>query len=239
MSVHGRAGEYIDDELTHDEERAFLHHLADCRVCGAALNDELQLRSREKELSSRPRRPRFDDLMPDRKRVFAIGCGTSVLAVMLALLMIPPGAETTKGPVAGTFTIPRAPEQDPVPRMTVSITPSETAYRGATSSAVSARPGDRLHVAATISSESAVEVRIYRGAHELVARCPGDEGPDCLLQDGAIESRYTLHARGEYQVQLLQTPGPLPPATGDREADLRAVRGSGGRVAELKIIVVN
>jgi hypothetical protein len=215
-AIHGRGGRYLEGEMTSDEELEFLDHVMGCRMCAAALTDELQLREREKAMSYRGRRSRLKEYLAGHKRVLAIGSSTSVLAALAAvLIMVRP--------------LPSEPSEP----LTVRVEAGATAMRG-----IGAHPGDRLVVSA-MAADGPHELRIYRGAHELVIRCPGSGAPACREHGRKIDASHTLTAPGEYQVLWLKSSTQLPPATGDREADLRSVRESGGNIADFETVVVN
>lgn len=212
MSHHDRAASYLDGGLSPAQERDFIDHLADCAVCEAALSDEMQLRDHEERLSEPSRRRR------DRRRKIGLALGGSPLLASAAVfgVLFFGGGDPSAGQLAWSV------EKGPV------------VMRGA----ITAQRGDRL-IASLVKSDFAhSELRVYRGDHELVARCPGVSAPACHPVDGGIELTITLKSAGEYDLVHLYSRNPLPIHTGDREADIRAVRNAGG-AARLETIHVH
>lgn len=220
MTMHGRAPQYIDGELTAEEEIKFLDHLVCCPVCESELGDELQLRDREASLSHTGSRNRQKDHVAGHKSGFR---GLAVIASVWG------GAACVVLLAATSGTVPAGSS----PSLNVVVEAGPTDRQG-----MSAHGRHRLLVSATPAATGVHEVRIYWGRHELLLRCPGDVEPACRGHGRNIDSSLTLAAPGEYQVLLLQSSKPLPAATGDREADLRFLRESGGRVVDLKTIAV-
>jgi hypothetical protein len=204
MSHHDRAASYLEGALTPAQERNFIDHLADCEICQAALSDEMQLRDHEERLSEPSRRRR-----KWRQRMgIAIGSATSLASAAAAVMFI-----ISRDPSSpGTFAW--------------SIEEGTMVMRGADK----AQRGDQLTASLVESEFAHAELRVYRGANELVVRCPGDAAPACHHANDGVELTIPLKVVGDYQLIHLYSTKPLPLPTGDREIDMKAVKQSGGRI---------
>ncbi len=145
--------------------------------------------------------------------------------------------------VAPRLTAPAAPS------LSARIEKGPTTYR----SADEAQPGDLLRLEATADRRSRLELRLYRNDHELVAQCPGDEGPGavgpgaegpgteapaCRVAAGSLALATKLEVPGSYQPLLLVSPQPLPPASGDFDADTAAALAAGAHLELGRAFVV-
>lgn len=99
-----------------------------------------------------------------------------------------------------------------------------------------ARPGDSLRLRASLGGEVEVELRLYRDDLELSAQC--SDQPPCHRDGKDLEASFPLAVRGTYQPILLFSNEPLPPGTGDLDADLGAAFESGARVELAPAITV-
>ena len=92
----------------------------------------------------------------------------------------------------------------------------------------SAVVGDRLRLHATLGGAPHGEVRVYRGEHELVLRCPGD--PRCRAGKAGFDVELALDARGSYRAAVLAADVPLAAPRGSLDDDARAAGALGGRI---------
>jgi hypothetical protein len=122
---------------------------------------------------------------------------------------------------------PAAPVDAELPALSVAVTPGATPRRGGDPATV----GDVLAAAA----RPGAELRIYRGDHVLLVRCPGDAA--CrLAADGAPAVNWPLTAPGRYRAFAVAGTAPAP--TGDLDADLAAAAGAGAQVTAAAAIDV-
>ncbi len=89
----------------------------------------------------------------------------------------------------------------------------------------SAAPGDVLHLVAKVPRGKLGDLRVYRGANELVFDCA--TSPACLRSKDGLEARVTLERAGTYRTLLLAADSQLPAATSDLDADYAAALRAG------------
>lgn len=84
----------------------------------------------------------------------------------------------------------------------------------------SAAPGDVLHLVAKVPRRKHSDLRVYRGAEELVFQCATNTA--CIHSADGLEARVPLERLGSYRVLLLAADGALPAASGNLDADYAA-----------------
>lgn len=89
----------------------------------------------------------------------------------------------------------------------------------------SAAPGDVLHLVAQVPRGKHADLRVYRGADELVFQCA--KSPGCIRTKDGLEARVTLERLGTYRTLLITADKSLPAASGNLDADHAAAIGSG------------
>lgn len=136
------------------------------------------------------------------------------------------------------------PPTEPAARLVVSVSPGPVQYRDAneepprTSQPLKAHKGDILMASSPRADAAYFELRVYREAREVMVRCPGDGAPTCKVGD-VIELSWPLPSLGSYQVLWLASSSPLPPSSGNFDADVRAAREAGAVVDEDRPVDVN
>jgi hypothetical protein len=111
--------------------------------------------------------------------------------------------------------------------LSVVVTPGAAARRGDAPATV----GDVLAAVA----RPGAELRIYRGDHVLLVRCPGQAA--CrVAADGAPAVDWPLAAPGRYRAFAVAGTAPAP--TGDLDADLAAAARAGAQVTAAPAIDV-
>jgi hypothetical protein len=120
------------------------------------------------------------------------------------------------------------------PELAVLIQRGDEVHRAADVAAI----GDRLQ--ARLRVPGAAELRVYRGDHSLVARCPGSAG--CAERDDrgsrALSVEMSLGELGRYRVVGL-IGASIPAPTGAFDDDLRVARAGGARVVTSATIDVH
>jgi hypothetical protein len=106
--------------------------------------------------------------------------------------------------------------------LSVTVRAGEAPRRGGDPATV----GDVLEA----SAPAGAELRIYRGDHALIVRCPGDAA--CASSgDGGARVAWPLTAPGRYRAVALSGPAASTvPRSGDLDADLAAAARAGVRV---------
>jgi hypothetical protein len=89
----------------------------------------------------------------------------------------------------------------------------------------SAAPGDVLHLVVTVPHGKLGDVRVYRGADELVFQCV--KSAACLKSKEGLEARVTLERAGIYRTVIIAADKALPLATGSLDADYAAAMRAG------------
>jgi hypothetical protein len=114
------------------------------------------------------------------------------------------------------------------PVVTLSLTASVQKGGETRRGAEEAQPGDRLILEARGPRRARLEIRLYRGEREWVARCPGGEG--CTVRPGRLRWEIPLAAVGTYQTALLESEGDLPAPGAGLDADCGAALRAGARL---------
>ncbi|HYU14516.1 MAG TPA: hypothetical protein VEL05_00525 [Candidatus Acidoferrum sp.] len=196
-------------------------HLDDCAECRAGHAEYAKIAAALARGSDRPlpagwkeralARLRRAELARRRRTVLA--AGLAIAAALLLFIALRPTARAT---------------------LAVSIDEGGGDWRGP------AHPGGRLRVAARAGTAERFELRIYRETRELVVRCPGDASPTCRPRGDAVDVSLPLAVPGEYQIVWLvsSSSSPLPPPSGDLDADVRAARAAGAHVAGSEVVDV-
>ncbi len=84
----------------------------------------------------------------------------------------------------------------------------------------SAAPGDVLHLVAKVPRGKVADLRVYRGADQLVFQCA--TATACIRTRDTLEARVKLDRAGTYRSVALAADGKLPEATGNLDADTAA-----------------
>jgi hypothetical protein len=116
------------------------------------------------------------------------------------------------------------------PRLALQLTHAG-AWRG------EAHPGDQLSARADAAEAAYFEIRVYRGARELLVRCPGAGAPVCRGSDGSL-LLWPVPSVGTYQVVLLVSPRPVAAPAGSLDDDMAAATAAGARAAEVETLHV-
>ncbi|MEZ4360584.1 MAG: hypothetical protein R3B48_10400 [Kofleriaceae bacterium] len=151
-----------------------------------------------------------------RRRRMMRGGGLAVAAAAAALAIVLFG--------------PRGPRPPREARLTTQIVDSG-GFRG------EAHVGDELRARAEPGAYRHFELRVYRGARELVARCPGATAAACAAP-GAAALAWTIPAVGVYQVLLLVAEQPIPEPRGTVDEDVAAATAAGARVVDMQTVHV-
>jgi len=91
--------------------------------------------------------------------------------------------------------------------------------------AVSAAPGDVLHLTARVPRGRHGDLRVYRGGDTLVFQCAGN--PRCSASRDGLSAEVVLEAGGTYRTLVLAAERDLPPPTGKLDADYAAALRAG------------
>ncbi len=84
----------------------------------------------------------------------------------------------------------------------------------------SAAPGDVLHLVAKVPRGKVGDLRVYRGADELVFQCATSSA--CIRTRDTLETRVKLDRAGTYRSVAFAADKTLPEATGNLDADTAA-----------------
>ena len=212
-----------DDLLGHLGEEMD-PHVEQCHVCRATAYGYARLAAALAQESTRPLPPgwkqrtlaRIEAEHTARRRRHAISAGMSLAAAAALILLVVRIGD------------PRHPRGEMRELM---LTLERVQGRRGPSDAFRAHPGDRLHASAPAHAKH-VELRLYRGSHDLMARCPETPAPTCQRRGDTIALSWTFTALGTYRVVWLTSPSPLPPPSGDLDADVLAAEQAGARVSE-------
>lgn len=133
-------------------------------------------------------------------------------------------------------TPPPIPAPAATPKLEATLVRGPETFRG-----VAAQPGDTLVLEAAAQSGRFVEIRLYRGERDLLARCgsglaegsgswtggpssAAEGSPRCRREPGSLRLEVPLRAPGRYHPVLLDSAVPLPdPAAGLDDDTARAV----------------
>lgn len=212
-----------DDLLGHLGEEMD-PHVEQCHVCRATAYGYARLAAALAQESTRPLPPgwkertlaRIQSERTARRRRHAISAGMSLAAAAALILVV----ANWMRPVP-----PRGESGELV------VTLERGHGRRGPSEALRAHPGDRMHASAPAHAKH-VELRLYRGSHDLVARCPTMPGPICQQRGDAIELSWTFAVLGTYRAIWLTSSSPLPAPSGDLDTDLLAAKRAGATAEE-------
>jgi len=90
---------------------------------------------------------------------------------------------------------------------------------------VSAAPGDVLHLVAKVPRGKLGDLRVYRGADEMVFACA--KSASCVHSRDGLEARVTLDKPGIYRSIAIAADRELPVATGKLDTDYAAAMHAG------------
>ena len=219
-----------DDLLGHLGEEMD-PHVEQCHVCRATAYGYARLAAALAQESTRPLPPGWKDRTlariqserTARRRRHALSAGMSLAAAAALILIVP-----------NLIARPRPPTWGGRARGDPGARPGKT--RPSDSSR--AHPGDRLHASAPAHAEH-VELRLYRESRDFVARCPAMPGPICKRRGDDIELSWTFAVVGTYRAVWLTSSSPLPPPSGNLDADVLAAEQAGAHVMEREPIDVD
>lgn len=101
-----------------------------------------------------------------------------------------------------------------------------------------AHPGEELRARALLAGASHFEIRVYRGARDLLVRCPDAGPPVCLEPDRSLLV-WKLPSVGTYQVLLLVSQQPIAAPLGSLNADVAAATAAGARAIDVETLHVH
>lgn len=165
----------------------------------------------------------------------ALGAAAAAAIVLVCLVHLPGGPDSG-GPVDSSATVvqntepmPAAVEPAPSPKLALQIVGGD-GWRGV------AHPGEEVHARAVAPGAPHVEIRVYREARRLVARCPEPGSSVCLGGDPALI--WKVPAVGTYQVLLVVSTRPIAAPRGSLEDDVAAATAAGARVVDMETLDV-
>ena len=219
-----------DDLLGHLGEEMD-PHVEQCHVCRATAYGYARLAAALAQESTRPLPPGWKDRTlariqserTARRRRHALSAGMSVAAAAALILIVPNWI--------GDPDHPRGEGE-------LVVTLERVQGRRGPSDSSRAHPGDRLHASAPAHAKH-VELRLYRESRDLVARCPAMPGPICKRRGDDIELSWTFAVVGTYRAVWLTSSSPLPPPSGNLDADVLAAEQAGAHVMEREPIDVD
>jgi hypothetical protein len=100
-----------------------------------------------------------------------------------------------------------------------------------------AHPGEELRARALRASMPHFEIRVYRGARDLLVRCPDAGPPVCLEPDRSLLV-WKLPSVGTYQVLLLVSQQPIAAPRGSLNDDVAAATAAGARALDVETLNV-
>jgi hypothetical protein len=142
-----------------------------------------------------------------RRRPWAILIGLGAAAAALALFFV----NSAGGPEVLAFATVQVERGPGAPVRGGTARPGE---------AQSAAPGDMLHLVAKVPRGKVADLRVYRGADELVFQCATTTA--CIRTRDTLEARVKLDRAGTYRSVALAADKQLPEATGNLDADTAA-----------------
>jgi len=101
-----------------------------------------------------------------------------------------------------------------------------------------AHPGEEVRARARLAGASYFEVRVYRGARDLLVRCPTAGPSVCLESDGSLLA-WKVPSVGTYQVLLLVSQQPIAAPRGSLDDDVAAATAAGARAIDVETIHVH
>jgi hypothetical protein len=120
---------------------------------------------------------------------------------------------------------------DAAPRLAMQIV-EQGGWRG------EAHAGEQVRARAELVGARSFEIRVYRGARDLLVRCPAAGPPACLERDGSLLA-WTLPSVGTYQVVLLVGLEPIAAPRGSLDDDVAAATARGARVVTVETLHVD
>lgn len=233
-----------DDLLGHLGEEMD-PHVDQCHVCRATIHGYSRLVAALAQESPRPlpagwkvrTLARIHAERAARRRRHAASVGLCMAGAAALILIIVPRIRDPGHPRGGSDGLMVSLERGPG-RRGANIAPEGAQARHEVASTTRAQPGDRVHASAPGRAEH-VELRLYRGARHIVARCPGARAPTCQRRGDAIELSWKFTELGTYRAVWLTSSSPLPQPFGDLDADLLAAERAGARVMESEPIDVD
>ena len=100
----------------------------------------------------------------------------------------------------------------------------------------SAAPGDVLHLVVKVPRRKVGDLRVYRGANELVFQCA--KSPLCIRSRDGLEASVALDKPGLYRTIAIAADKELPPATGNLDRDYAAAMHSGSAQESVPVEVL-
>lgn len=97
-----------------------------------------------------------------------------------------------------------------------------------------AHPGNIVVAEPASVAAKHVEVRVYREARAVVARCPG--GGEGTCKGAALT--WTVPSVGKYQIVLLTSDAPIPAPHGSLDDDMAAATAAGARAVDVETLDV-
>jgi hypothetical protein len=101
-----------------------------------------------------------------------------------------------------------------------------------------AHPGEDIRARARPAGAAYFEIRVYRGARDLLVRCPG-AGPSVCLEIGGSLLVWKVPSVGTYQVVLLTSQQPIAAPRGSLDADVAIAIAAGARASDVETIHVH
>jgi hypothetical protein len=98
-----------------------------------------------------------------------------------------------------------------------------------------AHPGEELRARAVLAGASHFELRVYRGARDLLVRCPDAGPPICLEPDRSLLV-WKVPSVGTYQVLLLVSQRPIAAPLGTLDDDVAAATSAGARAVGIETL---
>jgi hypothetical protein len=157
-----------------------------------------------------------------RRRIVGLGAA-AVAAVAAAAIVLPPWFGGARQPAEPRLALQLG--DDPA------ITHHQSDWRG------EVHVGTQLRAHALAAGEKYFEVRVYRGARELLLRCPQAGPPACLEADRSTLV-WTIPSVATYQVLFLVSAQPIAAPRGSLEDDVAAATAGGARVIEAQTLHV-
>lgn len=100
-----------------------------------------------------------------------------------------------------------------------------------------AHSGEELRARAMLAGEPYFEIRVYRGARELLVRCPAAGPPECLDPDRSLLV-WRIPSVGTYQVVLLVSQQAIAAPRGSLDDDVAAATAAGARTIDVQTLHV-
>ena len=201
-------------------------HVAQCDDCRARLREYEQLRGLIADGASAHHattewkrrtlaRVRAAATAARRRRIAVQAGVAAATAAVLAVFVFDPGdpADQAKAPALVMRVVDRG------------------GWRG------EAHPGEELRARAIPAGAPYFDIRVYRGARDLLVQCPKAGPPACIEQGQSLI--WTIPSVGTYQVLLLISRRPIAAPHGSLNDDVAAATASGATAVEVKTIRVD